>query len=114
MPIPEVVLEAQKAATVDRVYGAPIERNGITFIPAAAVRAGGGGGGGTGSDTEGGAQGEGEGGGYGLIARPIGAFVITDGDVTWRPAVDVTRVAVIANLMTAFVAFVLWRLLRHR
>jgi hypothetical protein len=26
-------------------------------------------------------------------ARPVGAFVIRDGELSWRPAVDVTRIA---------------------
>ena len=31
----------------------------------------------------------GEGGGFGVVARPAGAYVIKDGRVRWRPAVDV-------------------------
>lgn len=27
-----------------------------------------------------------------MQARPVGAFVIKDGDVSWLPAVDVTRI----------------------
>ena len=63
----------------------------------------GGGGGGGGHDDRG--Q-EGEGGGFGLIARPAGAYVIKQGRVVWRPAVDVNRLlatvgaVVIAYLLT--------------
>ncbi|HEV2249165.1 MAG TPA: hypothetical protein VGT60_01515 [Candidatus Limnocylindria bacterium] len=35
----------------------------------------------------------GGGGGSGVRARPVGAFVITDGDVHWEPAIDATRLA---------------------
>jgi hypothetical protein len=48
----------------------------------------GGAGGGGGHDERG--Q-EGEGGGFGVIARPAGAYVVKDGRVWWRPAVDVNR-----------------------
>ena len=28
-----------------------------------------------------------------MTARPVGAFILRDGELTWRPAVDVTRIA---------------------
>ena len=84
------------ALTVKRVYGDPVERDGVTVIPAAAVRGGAGGGG----DNEGNG-----GGGFGLAARPIGAYVIQNGKVRWRPAVDVNRVL----LLVAAVVFLLAR-----
>jgi hypothetical protein len=34
---------------------------------------------------------EGEGGALGVAVRPAGAYVIKDGRVRWRPAVDVNR-----------------------
>ncbi|WP_370949168.1 sporulation protein [Amycolatopsis sp. cg5] len=74
------------AITVQRVYADPIERDGVVVIPAASVL--GGGGGGQGRQ----AADEGEGGGFGAAGRPVGAFVIKDGCVTWVPAVDVTRI----------------------
>lgn len=87
MNISEVLDTARDAITVKRVYGEPYEKNGITVIPVAKV--GGGGGGGTGHDDKG--Q-EGEGGGFGLGGRPAGAYVIKNGDVSWRPAVDPNRI----------------------
>jgi uncharacterized spore protein YtfJ len=86
---------ATDAITVARVYGAPIERDGALVIPAAAVRGGGGGGGGVGPDD----QGSGTGGGFGVDARPVGAFVVRDGDVQWVPAVDRGRQAAVAGLV---------------
>jgi uncharacterized spore protein YtfJ len=75
---------AREAMTVKRVYGDPIEREGLTIVPAADVRGGGGGGGD--ADNNGG-------GGFGLTARPVGAYVVRDGRVEWTPAVDVSRIS---------------------
>ena len=83
---------ARDALSVKRVYGDPVERDGATVIPAAAVRGGAGGGG------EGGGDGGG-GGGFGIVARPIGAYVIRDGGVSWRPAIDVNRVVVLLAVL---------------
>ena len=44
----ELMTDAREVLTVRRVFGEPYEKNGVTFIPAAAVRGGGGGGGGNG------------------------------------------------------------------
>ena len=85
MNVQEILAKAQDTVTVQRVYGVPIEKDGLTIIPAAAVSGGGGGGGGP-ADSGGGA-------GFGVRARPVGAFVIKDGEVTWRPALDETRIA---------------------
>jgi uncharacterized spore protein YtfJ len=86
---------ARDAVTVKRVYGEPVERDGVTVIPAAAVRGGAGGGG----DNEGNG-----GGGFGLAARPIGAYVIQDGSVRWRPAVDVNRVLLLGAAVVLLLA----------
>jgi len=76
-------------ASVRRVYSEPYERDGVTVIPAAEVRVAGGLGRGSTAPP---AEGEGEGGGVGLSARPVGAYVIKDGTVTWEPAFDLSRV----------------------
>jgi uncharacterized spore protein YtfJ len=80
------------------VFGEPYEKDGTTVIPAARVV--GGGGGGSGQDDAGQS---GDGGGFGVIARPAGAFVIRDGCVQWRPALDPNTVvlAVAAVCITA-------------
>ena len=95
MDVQQVLAEARDTITVRRVYGEPFERDGVTVIPAARVQ--GGGGGGTGEQP--GGQGTGSGGGFGVIARPVGVFVIRGGEVTWRPAIDVTRIVVGAQLV---------------
>ena len=71
----------------------------MTIIPAARVQ--GGAGGGSGEDPQG--QGKGSGSGFGMTARPVGAFVIRDGELSWRPAVDVTRI-VLGGQVVAVVA----------
>ena len=86
MKLDELVTRAGEAITVKRVFGEPYERDGVTIITAATVAGGGSGGGG---HDEGGQ--EGEGGGFGVSARPAGAYVLKDGKVWWRPAVDVNR-----------------------
>ncbi len=90
MNVEQIIQQARDAMTVTRVFGEPYEKNGIAVIPAADVRGGGGGGGGSHGGEEGG------GGGFGVTARPAGAFVIKDGEVRWRPALDWYRLALFA------------------
>ncbi|HSI80515.1 MAG TPA: spore germination protein GerW family protein [Solirubrobacterales bacterium] len=100
MDVEETIAKARDAITVKRVYGDPHQADGVTVIPAAAV--GGGGGGGSGEGPEG--EGSGGGAGFGVGARPVGALVIKDGEVSWVPAPDVTRIALQALLALAAVA----------
>lgn len=95
MDIMEVVGQATHAMTVKRVFGEPFEKDGVTVIPAASVR--GGAGGGSGENPEG--TGRGGGTGFGLSARPAGAYVIRNGQVTWQPALDLTRVVIGAQVV---------------
>ncbi|WP_155343796.1 sporulation protein [Acrocarpospora pleiomorpha] len=90
-----------------RVFGEPYERDGVTIIPAAAIRGAGGFGNGNGN------QGTGEGGGA-ITARPIGAYVIKDGKARWEPALDVGRLILGGQLLAALLALLAFRLLRHR
>ena len=90
MNVDEMLSGARDAMTVKRVYGDPIERDGILVIPAAKVAGGGGGGG----DKE-----NNGGGGFGLRATPVGAWIIREGQVEWEPAVDVTRIATLGMLV---------------
>ena len=88
--IDELLGGAQEAITVKRVFGDPIETEGVTVIPAAKVGGGGGGGG----------DSEGDGGlGFGLGAKPVGAYVIKGDDVKWVPAVDVNRLVGLAFVL---------------
>jgi uncharacterized spore protein YtfJ len=98
MNVDELLEGARDAIAVKRVYGDPIERDGVLVVPTASVRGGGGGGGD--NDDNGG-------GGFGLQARPVGAYVIRDGEVEWQPAVDATRIALTALGALVAVAFLL-------
>lgn len=87
LEVKEILEQARDTMTVKRVFGDPYEKDGVTVIPVARVGGGGGGGGG-------GKEGEdkGFGAGYGLSATPAGVYVIRDGRVDWRPAVDLNKV----------------------
>lgn len=78
-----------------RVYAKPVESGGVTVIPAARVMGGAGGGNGEGPD----GTGQGEGAGFGVMARPVGAFVIENGTVRWKPAIDLLPLLGIALLL---------------
>ena len=97
MNVDELLKGARDAIAVKRVYGDPIQRDGVTLIPVAAVRGGGGGG----SDER-----HNGGGGFGVQARPVGAYVIRNGDAEWRPALDAGRLAALAALVFAVL---MWR-----
>ena len=99
MDVHEVMNHARDAMTVKRVFGDPYEKDGITVIPVASVMGGAGAGGGPGAGTkpestseETGAADAGYGMGYGLRATPAGVYVIKDGAVEWKPALDTSRV----------------------
>jgi uncharacterized spore protein YtfJ len=59
----------------------------VTVVPVARIQ--GGAGGGEGDDPDGS---KGTGGGFGLVARPVGAYVLTDAGARWEPALDVNRI----------------------
>jgi uncharacterized spore protein YtfJ len=99
MNVDEMLTGVRDALTVKRVYGDPIERDGILIIPAARLRGGAGGGG----DSENNA-----GGGFGITAKPVGAFVVRDGNVAFEPAVDVNRVIGL-SILAFIVAVWSWR-----
>ena len=82
MNVQQVLSGAQDVLTARRVFGEPIERDGDLIVPVAAV---GGGGGGGGKANE-------EGAGFGLRAKPAGVFVVHEGKVKWRPALDLNKV----------------------
>ncbi|MDH2424035.1 sporulation protein [Sphaerisporangium sp. TRM90804] len=75
--------------TAQRVYGEPYEKDGVTVIPAVAMRIAGGFGH---NDSKG--QGPIHGGGGGGLAfvRPVGSYVIGKDGVSWEPVVDVNRI----------------------
>lgn len=96
MDVQEIIAQARDAVTVKRVFGEPVEKDGVVLIPAAKVAGGAGGGGGEGPE----GQGKGSGSGFGVQARPVGAYVIQNGQVRWKPAIDANRA-----MLFALVAF---------
>ncbi|MBH0781734.1 sporulation protein [Nocardia sp. NEAU-351] len=94
MKVDEILAMAGKSMTVERVYGEPVEKDGIIVIPAAAVSGGGGGG------DAGGAENGGRGVGFGMGGRPIGAYVIREGRLRWQPALDVNRAVAVLGWVT--------------
>lgn len=109
MKFDELVAKAGDSLGAGTVYTQPYENDGVTVI--AAARVAGGAGGGNGHDKQG--Q-EGEGGGFGMNARPIGAYVIKEGKVIWRPAVDVNRLLAIAGTVAVAALVVATRMAKLR
>ena len=102
MNMPEVLDEVRASIEAKRVYADPVHEDGVTVVPAATVRGGGGGG----TDDEGQS-----GGGFGIAGSPTGAWIVKEGQVTWKPAIDVTKVLVLGEL-TAIVGLFAWRSVR--
>jgi uncharacterized spore protein YtfJ len=78
------------------VFGAPVERDGVTVIPVAAIRFGVGGGGG--SDP--GKGQDGEGGGAGGTASPAGYIELKDGRSRFVPVVHPARLLLLIGLIS--------------
>ena len=85
MQIEELLEKAKESLDVNRVFGEPIERNGVTVIPVARISAGGGSGSGPVAMGSGGT-------GYGFKAEPAGVYVIKNENAVWRPAVNVNKI----------------------
>lgn len=109
MNVSEIMAMATESAHVKRVFGEPIERNGIVVVPVATVI--GGMGGGQGTQTDGSEQGSGA--GIGLVARPAGMYIIKGDDAAWRPALDLNRV-ILGGQAVAVVALLVLRSLLGR
>lgn len=106
----ELTAGARDTLTVKRVFGEPYEKNGVTVIPAAAVR----GGGGAGESEPGESTPGGMGGGFGMTARPVGAYQIKGDEVTWVPAADTTRVLIFSQVVMIVALMVFRSILRAR
>lgn len=102
MYVQKTISEARDAITVKRVFGEPYEKDGTTVIPAASVLGGAGGGSGESPDGSGGGT------GFGITARPVGAFVIRNGEATRQPAFDLNRV-ILGGQILGIVAFLALR-----
>jgi uncharacterized spore protein YtfJ len=121
MDMRELTSRIGENLSVRRAFGAAYERDGMLVIPVALVAGGGGGGqgpmpttghgapappAGAGDGSQTGDQ-TGAGGGFGGLIMPIGAYVVTDDEVRWVPAVNATLIA-LAGLATIRVVARLW------
>jgi hypothetical protein len=97
----EAFRSVREALSARQIFGDPVERDGVTVIPAATVIGGGGGGGGNkgsgGGDAGGGEPTTGVGMGFALVGWASGAFEVREGRVAWRPTLDVTRILLAAQ-----------------
>ncbi|WP_224240901.1 GerW family sporulation protein [Hyalangium gracile] len=110
MDVSELLDKTRGEINPRRVFGEPVLQGDAIIIPAARVSGGAGGGEGKGPSE----QGSGAGSGFGLSARPVGAFVIRQGDVEWRPAIDVNRIILGGQIVAAVGLLVLGTVLRAR
>lgn len=102
--------------TITRVFGDPYTVDGVTIVPVARLSGGGGGGGGEGSgpNEDGGtATGNGFGTGFGVSVRAIGVYEVRGDRLTWKPAIDVERLArngqILAGVITLCATLLLLR-----
>jgi uncharacterized spore protein YtfJ len=98
----DVIDAARDQITASRVYGETRQVDGLTVIPAAAVTGGLGGGAGQSENGQ-----DGEGAGFGMSGRPVGAYTIKDGRLSWHPAIDANRIISMVGLIV--IAYVLSR-----
>ena len=103
--------------SVRRVFGEAYQLGDTTIIPVAVIRSGAGGGGGEGESpngNRGSATGSGRGMGFGVHARPVGVYVVKDGEVTWQPAIDVMRIVLGGQILALVTILTVRSLLRRR
>ncbi|MGV9799344.1 hypothetical protein ACWDTP_14965 [Mycobacterium sp. NPDC003449] len=79
MRLPDALEDLPADPETARVFGEPyLTPDGATVIPVSKVRH----------------RGDGR-----IIAKPVGLFVIRDGEPTWVPAVDSTRIALLGEFI---------------
>jgi uncharacterized spore protein YtfJ len=106
----------REVLTVRRVFGEPYQLDDVAIIPVAVIRGGGGAGGGEGESGANGKEGTGSGSGmgFGVNARPVGVYVVKNGEVTWQPAIDVMRIIVGGQLIGLVAILAIRSLLKRR
>jgi len=87
MDTPDALPQFSSAFAAKRVYSEPYTVDGTTVITAAAISGGAGMRQSASSDDAAGKRA-----GMGGAARPVGAYVLREGRVMWKPAIDVERV----------------------
>jgi uncharacterized spore protein YtfJ len=105
--VEQVISQLVSNASVESVFGRPIERDGATIIPCSEIMVGFGMGTGMGPvDEKGNAMGQGGGGGGGSQGRPVAVIVMTKEGVRIEPVLDLTKVTLAAFTTGAFM--LLW------
>ncbi len=106
----------KEVLNVRRVFGEPYQVDDVAIIPVAVIRGGGGGGGGEGDGGTNGKQGTGSGAGmgFGVNARPVGVYVVKNGEVTWQPAIDVMRIILGGQFIGLVAVLAIRSLLKRR
>ena len=110
MALRELIGGITDSSSVRRVFGEPIERNGILIIPVASIRGAFGGGEGATAPTRG-AESPAPtswGGGGAWSASPAGTYVLKNGEMSWVPAVDANR-SILLGCLTGMVALLVIR-----
>jgi|tagenome__1003787_1003787.scaffolds.fasta_scaffold18843382_1 uncharacterized spore protein YtfJ len=102
----ETIREAVDSATAGKVFGRPIIQGDMVLLPVATVK----GQGGSGPPTDGHDAGD----GLRATAKPAGLFVIKDGKVGWRPAVDINRIVLGGQLVAVTALLVLRAIVKAR
>ncbi|MGD0018574.1 MAG: spore germination protein GerW family protein [Candidatus Limnocylindrales bacterium] len=116
MALRELVGGLKDNSSVRRVFGEPIEKDGVLVIPVASIRGAFGGGEGTGGSA---APGDGAkapaaaaamswGGGGAWSATPAGTYVLKNGEISWVPAADANR-AILLGCLTGIVSLLVIR-----
>ena len=106
MPESDFLPQFADRFTAKRVFSDPIQQDGVTIVTAAAVRGGGG--------MRQGANGAGNRSGLGVVARPVGAYVIQGSRVKWKPAFDLSRVVFRGQMVVLSALLVLGWVLTSR
>ncbi|GAB7045087.1 spore germination protein GerW family protein [Catenuloplanes indicus] len=115
MTVETVIRELHDSAGADRVFGAPVVRDGVTVLPVARIS------GATAHGTAAAAisapgepESPGSGAGSGLSAKPAGVYVIRDGAVCWRPAYDINRIILGGQIVAVTALLTIRTLIRAR
>jgi uncharacterized spore protein YtfJ len=98
--ISTLLAQVRDSMTVKRVFGDPIERDGVMLIPVTNVMGAFGGGSGNPPSSVGG--------GFGVRATPAGVYVVDHGHVRWEPALNLNAV-ILGGQIVAIVLFLTLR-----
>ncbi len=110
MNTPELLAQLAEQLGKHQVVTEPYEHDGVVVIPVVHVRAGGG----LGGRGRQGRQADDANGGMGIVARPVGAWIVKDGDAVWQPAIDVNRIVLGGQAIALAALVTVYWLIRRR